>query len=135
MLYLLYMKYFLDDIEKLTEENTNYRKILFTTKNSQLVVMSIEPGDEIGEEIHELDQFIRLEKGSGEAILNDSTHPIKEDFAIVIPSGTKHNIINTGNIPLKLYTIYSPPEHKFNTIHETKADEREEHFDGTTDLD
>jgi len=96
--------------------------------------MSIEPGDEIGNEIHELDQFIRIEEGEARAVLNNGKdeYSLKEDFSIVIPAGTWHNVLNTGDTALKLYSIYSPPEHMVGTIHKTKANEQEEHFDGVT---
>lgn len=129
------MKGYVVDIEKATKENKNFRKVLYTAKNSQLVVMSLKPGEEIGEEVHELDQFIRIEKGKGKAILDDVEHKIKDDYAIVIPAGTKHNIINTSkDDEMKLYTIYSPPEHRDGVIHKTKADAMadDEHFDGKT---
>ncbi len=120
------------NIEKETLYNENFRKVLYTANYSQLVVMSIEPGYDIGMEVHGLDQFIRIEQGKGKAVLNGQEYDIEDDFAIVIPAGTEHNIINTGDVPLKLYTIYSPPEHKDGTIHRTKADAEEEHFDGNT---
>ncbi len=124
------------DIEDATKENNNFRKVLYTAKNSQLVVMSIKPGEDIGEEIHELDQFIRIEKGKGKVILNDVKHPIEDDFAIIIPAGVKHNVINTAKCGvLKLYTVYSPPEHKDGIIHSTKKDaldDEDDHFDGKT---
>ncbi len=126
------MKGYIANIEKETKENTDYRRVLYTAKNSQLVVMSIAPGDEIGAEVHELDQFIRIEEGQGKAILDGAEHEIEDDFAIVIPAGMDHNIINTGDEDLKLYSVYSPPEHKEGTVHKTKADEVEEHFDGET---
>ncbi|MFP4539743.1 MAG: cupin domain-containing protein [Candidatus Paceibacterota bacterium] len=127
------MKGYIVDIEKETEENNDYRRVLYTAKNCQLVVMSIEPGDEIGEEVHELDQFIRIEEGKGKVILNkEEEHEIKDDWAVVIPAGVWHNVINTGDEPLKLYTIYAPPEHKDGVVQKTKADEYEEHFDGVT---
>lgn len=126
------MKGYITNIEKTTLENTFYRKVLYTTKNSQLVLMSIEPGDEIGEEIHQLDQFIRIEQGTAKVVLDDVEHTLEDDFAVVIPRGTKHNVINIGDKALKLYSIYTPPEHKDGTIHETKADDAEEHFDGVT---
>ena len=126
------MKGFVNNIEKLTLENSDYRRVLYTAKNSQLVLMNIQPGDEIGEEIHHLDQFLRLEQGSGKAILDDVEHEISADFAVIVPAGTKHNFINTGSEELKLYTVYSPPNHLDKTIHKTKADEVEEHFDGVT---
>ncbi len=129
------MKGYVVDIEKETKKNKNFRKVLYTAKNSQLVVMSLEPGEDIGEEVHELDQFIRIEKGKGKAILDDVEHKIKDDYAIVIPAGTKHNIINTSkDEEMKLYTIYSPPEHRDGVVHKTKADAMadDEHFDGKT---
>lgn len=127
------MKGFIVNIEKETTENTDYRRVLYTGRYTQLVVMSIEPGDEIGNEMHGLDQFIRIEEGQAKAILNNSDeHELKDDDAIVIPANTWHNVINTGDTQLKLYTLYSPPEHKDGTIHKTKADEEEEHFDGKT---
>lgn len=126
------MKGFVDNIEKRTLENTNYREVLYTTKHSQLVIMNLQPGDEIGEEVHDLDQFIRFEQGSGKVILDDIEHDVTDDWAVVIPAGTKHNVINTGSNELKLYSVYSPPEHKDKTIHATKADDKEEHFDGIT---
>ncbi len=126
------MKGFIDTIEKITLENTDYRRVLYTARHSQLVVMSIEPGDEIGEEVHTLDQFIRIEQGSADVILDDTVYKVKDDFAIVIPEGMRHNVINTGTTALKLYSIYSPPEHKDGIVQKTKADEKEEHFDGVT---
>lgn len=129
------MKGYVVDIEKVTKENKNFRKVLYTAKNSQLVVMSLNPGEEIGEEVHELDQFIRIEKGKGKAVLDDAEHKIKDDYAIVIPAGTKHNIINTSkDDEMKLYTIYSPPQHRDGVIHKTKADAMadNEYFDGKT---
>ena len=120
------------NIEKETLENENFRKVLYTSNYSQLVVMSIEPGYDIGMEVHGLDQFIRIESGKGKAILNGQEYEIEDDWAVVIPAGVEHNIVNTGDEPLKLYTIYSPPEHKDGTIHKTKADAEEEHFDGKT---
>jgi len=126
-------KGFIVNIEKETLENTDYRRVLYTAKNCQLVVMNIEPGDEIGEEVHELDQFIRIEEGVAKVILNKTEeHELKDDFAVIIPADTSHNVINTGDVPLKLYSIYSPPEHKGSTVHVTKESEQEEHFDGVT---
>ncbi len=126
-------KGFITNIEEATLENNDYRRVLYTAQNCQLVVMSIEPGDEIGEETHSLDQFIRIEKGSAKVILNKTEeHEVEDDYAVIIPAGACHNVINTGDVPLKLYSVYSPPEHKDGTIHATKADEAEEHFDGVT---
>ena len=129
------MKGHISNIEKETLENENFRKVLYTAKNSQLVLMSLLPGEEIGEETHELDQFIRIEAGIGKAILDGVEHNLEDGSAVVIPEGTKHNIINTSSSePLKLYSVYSPPEHKDGTIHTTKdeAENNEEHFDGKT---
>jgi mannose-6-phosphate isomerase-like protein (cupin superfamily) len=100
------------NIEKLTKRNTSYRKVLFTTKQMQLVVMSLFPDEEIGTEIHpKTTQFIRIEKGKGVAYINNKTYHLKDGVCIMIPAGTKHNIINTGKSKLKIYTLYSPPEH------------------------
>lgn len=126
------MKGHITNIEKETRENTDYRRVLYTAKNSQLVLMSLEPGEEIGKETHHLDQFLRFEEGEGKVILDDVEHDVSDGFAVVIPQGTKHNVINTGSTTLKLYSLYSPPEHKDGTVHHTKADEKEEHFDGVT---
>jgi len=127
------MKGFIVNIEEETIKNEDYRRVLYTGRYSQLVVMNIAPGDEIGNEIHGLDQFIRIEEGEAKVILNNTDeNEIKDDYAIVIPANTWHNVINTGDKPLKLYTVYSPPEHKNGTIHKTKSDESEEHFDGET---
>ena len=113
---------YVTNIEQETLENENFRKVLFTAKNSQLVVMSLKPGEEIGEETHHLDQFIRFETGEGEVVLDGKKHNVEDDWAVVIPAGTRHNVINRGNKPLKLYTIYSPPEHADGTVHRTKAE-------------
>jgi mannose-6-phosphate isomerase-like protein (cupin superfamily) len=129
------MKGYVVDIEKATKENKNYRKVLYTAKNSQLVVMSLRPGEDIGEEMHDLDQFIRIEKGKGKAVLDGAEHKIEDDYAVVIPSGTRHNIINTSNDEeMKLYSVYSPPEHRDGVVHKTKADALadDEEFDGRT---
>jgi len=126
------MKGYVKNIEEETLNNTDYRRALYTAKNSQLVVMNIQPGDEIGMEVHELDQFIRIEQGSGKAILDDVEHALEDDFAVVIPAGMNHNIINTGTEEMKLYTIYSPPEHVKDVLQKTKADEYDEHWDGKT---
>jgi len=126
-------KGYLDDIEKVTKENVDYRRVLYTGKHSQLVVMSLRPGEEIGNEVHELDQFIRFEEGEAKVILNnEQEHEVKNDWAVIIPAGVWHNVVNIGESDLKLYTIYSPPEHQKNVLQPTKADEKEEHFDGQT---
>ncbi len=126
------MKGYVTNIEEATKENINFRKVLYTAKNSQLVVMSIPAGDDIGAEVHELDQFIRIEEGSGTAVLDGVEHKIEAEYAIVIPAGTNHNVINTGTTDMKLYSVYSPPEHLDGVVHPTKADAEEEHFDGHT---
>lgn len=123
------------NIEKASEENENFRKVLYTAKNSQLVLMSLKPGEEIGEEVHNLDQFIRCEVGKGKTILNGVESLIEDGFSVVIPAGVKHNIINTSqDSAMKLYTIYSPPNHRDRVIHKTKveAEADDEHFDGKT---
>lgn len=110
------------NIEEATLRNENYREVLYTGPDSQLVVMSIPPGVEIGEEAHDLDQFVRVEAGEGIATLAGEEHAISDGHAIVVPKGTLHNIRNTGGVPLKLYTIYTAPEHPEGTVHRTKED-------------
>jgi len=112
------------NIEKKSLENEYFRQVLFTGSHSQLVVMSIAPGEDIGMETHDdVDQFIRIEAGTGSAILNGEKHNLKDGSAVVIPAGTEHNIVNSSRSePLKLYTIYSPPEHPPGTVHKTKAE-------------
>lgn len=127
------MKGFIVNIEKESLENNNFRKVLYTAKNSQLVLMSLKPMEEIGLEVHNLDQFIRVEKGEGKAILDGAEHNLEDGSAVVVPAGVNHNIINTSDkIELKLYTIYSPPNHRDGIIHITKeqAMADEEEFDG-----
>ncbi len=123
------------NIEVETQNNNNFRKVLYTTKNSQLVVMSLQPKEEIGAEVHQLDQFIRIEKGRGKSVLNGKEYEISDGFAVVVPAGTEHNIINTSETEsMKLYTVYSPPNHRDGVVHETKvqAESDDEHFDGKT---
>src|SRR3989338_8979124 len=125
------MKGYIANIEKLSLENNDFRRVLYTAKNSQLVVMSLKPKEDIGMEVHNLDQFIRIEEGEGKAVLNDIERDIKEDDAVIVPAGANHNIINTSdNKNLKLYTVYSPPNHRDALIHPTKADAMadDEHF-------
>lgn len=129
------MKGFVADIEELTEENEDFRRVLYTGKALQLVLMAIQPGEEIGEEVHEdRDQFFRVEEGEGEVWIDGQRTPIEDDTAVIVPAGAKHNVVNTGEEVLRLYTLYAPPEHKDGTVRATKkdADEREEHFDGKT---
>ena len=135
--YNLNMKGYIANIEKLSLGNEYFREVLYTAKNSQLVVMSLKPNEEIGEETHRLDQFIRCEIGIGKAILDGVGNLISDGFIVVVPAGTRHNIINTSSDkPMKLYTLYSPPNHIDGTIHKTKADaeadEKHDHFDGKT---
>jgi mannose-6-phosphate isomerase-like protein (cupin superfamily) len=112
------------NIEKETMQNDNFRKVLNTAKHSQLVVMSLLPGEEIGTEVHDLDQFIRFESGRGKVILDGKEHRVEDDWAVVIPAGVEHNVINTSDREkMKLYSIYSPPEHPEGTVHPTKADD------------
>jgi len=129
------MKGFVDDIEGLTDKNKDFRRVLYTGKHVQLVLMSIRKGDEIGEEVHEdRDQFFRVESGKGAVVIDDETTKIRAGDGIIVPAGAKHNVINTGKKRLKLYTLYGPPEHKDGIVEKTKeeAEENEEHFDGTT---
>lgn len=129
------MQGFVADIEKLTVENTDFRRVLYTGKYLQLVLMTLQPGDEIGAEVHEdRDQFFRIESGSGEVRIDGKATPIKDDDAIIVPAGARHNVVNTGDKPLMLYTLYGPPEHRDGVVHKTKAeaDAHEEHFDGKT---
>ncbi|MBP9822111.1 MAG: cupin domain-containing protein [Candidatus Pacebacteria bacterium] len=130
------MKGYITNIEQDSIDNNNFRKVLYTSKNSQLVLMSLQPNEDIGEEIHHLDQFIRCEAGQGKAILDGVEHEVKDGTAIVVPAGAKHNIINTSSdSQMKLYTVYSPANHRDGVVHVTKADalaDEEEHFDGTT---
>ena len=128
------MKGFVKDIESLAVRNTDFRQVLYTAKHCQLVVMALKPKEEIGSEVHKLDQFLRVEEGSGEAVLDGVRTAIRAGFAIVVPAGATHNIINTGNAPLKLYTLYSPPNHRDGVVHHTRADAEAdtEHFDGKT---
>jgi mannose-6-phosphate isomerase-like protein (cupin superfamily) len=117
------------NIEEATLQNSDYRRVLYTGKNLQLVLMSIAPGDEIGSEVHEdHDQFIRVESGTGVAVLNGERSQLSDGSAVVVPAGVEHNVVNSStDTPLRLYTIYSPPEHKDGTLHRTKADEPADH--------
>ena len=129
------MKGFVDDIEKRTEENDDFRRVLYTGKEMQLVLMALKPGEEIGSEVHEdRDQFFRVEAGRGEVVIDGNTSQVQADMAMIVPAGARHNVRNTGDVPLKLYTLYAPPEHREGTVHATKAeaDADHEHFDGKT---
>lgn len=128
------MKGYVTNIEQDTIKNENFRKVLYTAKHSQLVLMTLQPGEEIGAEVHQLDQFFRFEKGVGVVVIDGVEHIVSDGFAVIVPEGAEHNVINTGTEPLRLYTLYSPPEHRDGTVHETKAiaQANEEHFDGRT---
>ena len=128
------MKGFVKDIEALATKNDRFRQVLYTARHCQLVLMALKPKEEIGAEVHELDQFFRVEEGSGEAVLDGVRTAIRAGFAVLVPAGTNHNIINTGSGPMKLYTLYSPPNHRDGVVHHTRADAEadNEHFDGKT---
>lgn len=129
------MKGYIQNIETETTANNNFRRVLYTAKNSQLVLMSLKPTEEIGEEIHDVDQFFRFESGHGTVVIDGARHEVKDGFAVIVPSGAKHNVINTsGTEPLKLYTLYCPPHHKDQIVHTTKDDALKdtEHFEGHT---
>lgn len=128
------MNGYVSNIEEASLANGNFRQVLYTAKNCQLVLMSLKPGEDIGEEIHDGDQFLRIEKGAGQAILNGNVHELKDGSAVVVPAGVKHNFINTGPTELKLYSLYAPPHHQDKTIHSSKNDalSDDEHFDGQT---
>jgi mannose-6-phosphate isomerase-like protein (cupin superfamily) len=129
------MKGYVDDIEKVTLGNTDFRRVLYTGANLQLVLMTLQPGEQIGEETHDdRDQFFRIEEGKGEILIDGRRHQVEDDFAVIVPAGARHNVINSGSAPLKLYTIYGPPEHRDGVVHRTRSDALadEEHFDGAT---
>ncbi|MGN6249914.1 MAG: cupin domain-containing protein [Ginsengibacter sp.] len=130
------MKGFKINIEKATEENNNFRKVLYTASHSQLVLMTLKPNEEIGKEVHPgNDQFFRIESGHGKCTIDEHEYDLKEGDAIVIPAGAEHNVINTSNSkPMKMYTIYSPAHHKDGIVRATKyeAETMEEEFDGVT---
>ena len=129
------MKGYVDDIEKVTLANTDFRHVLYTGANLQLVLMTLQPGEEIGEETHDdRDQFFRIEEGQGEILIDGRRHPVEDDFAVIVPAGARHNVVNSGSVPLKLYTIYGPPEHRDGVVHRTRSNALadEEHFDGAT---
>lgn len=128
------MKGFVKNIEEIANNNKDFRKVLYTAKNCQLVVMALKPKEEIGAEVHKLDQFFRVEEGTGEAVLDGVRTAIKAGFAVLVPAGTNHNIINTGSAPMKLYTLYAPPNHRDGVVHLTRAEAEKdtEHFDGKT---
>ena len=129
------MKGFIGDIEDRTGQNRDFRRVLYTGPHLQLVLMSIEPGGEIGEEVHEeTDQFFRVEEGQGETVIDGLATAIIDGVALLIPAGARHNIRNTGQKPLKVYTLYAPPHHEDGTVHRTRAEAElaSEHFAGKT---
>ena len=129
------MRGFVDDIEELTERNTDFRRVIYTSRNMQLVLMALQPGEDIGEEVHEkVDQFFRVEDGEGEILIDGAVSRIKSDMAMIVPAGARHNVRNTGDKPLRLYTLYGPPQHRDGVAYPTKGDAEaaHEHFDGKT---
>jgi len=130
------MKGFIQNIERMTLENDNFRKVLYTAKYSQLVLMSLKPGEEIGTEVHlDNDQFFRFEKGKGKVIIDGTESLVKDGVAVIIPAGAEHNVINTSSAEsLKIYTVYSPAHHRDGVVHGTKevAESDDEEFDGKT---
>lgn len=129
------MRGFVEDIERATLENEDYRRVLYTGQHLQLVLMTLRPGEEIGEEVHDdRDQFFRVEEGEGEITIDDARHAVQADHAMIVPAGARHNVKNVGAAPLRLYTLYGPPEHRRDVVHHTKAeaDRDHEHFDGKT---
>ena len=131
------MKGYCDNIEKRTVENEDFRRVLYTGHNLQLVLMTLPPGCDIGEEVHpDRDQFFRIEEGSGVVKIDGVDNRVEDDFAVIVPAGARHNVINTGSAPLRLYTIYGPPEHKDGIVQATKeeaeARHQDEEWDGKT---
>jgi mannose-6-phosphate isomerase-like protein (cupin superfamily) len=128
------MKGFVDNIGRLSEGNTDFRRVLYTGQHLQLVLMALAPDEEIGLEVHQdRDQFFRVEAGDGETTIDGTTHHVTADFAMIVPAGARHNVRSVGSEPLKLYTLYGPPEHRDRVVHRTmaEADDAPEHFDGT----
>ena len=124
------MKGYCDNIEQRTVENDNFRQVIYTGKHLQLVVMTLPPGCDIGEEVHDdRDQFFRFEEGKGVVDIDGVENPVEDDFAVIVPAGARHNVRNTGSGPLRLYTVYGPPEHLDGVIHATKADAEARHHD------
>ncbi|AUB80196.1 cupin domain-containing protein [Candidatus Thiodictyon syntrophicum] len=128
------MKGYVKDLEGVAVENEDFRRVLYTAKNCQLVVMALKPKEDIGMEVHQLDQFFHVKEGSGVALVDGVSTAIRPGFAVLVPAGTQHNIINTGTVALKLYTLYAPPNHRDGVIHHTRADAQadHEHFNGQT---
>ena len=131
------MKGYVDNIETVTVANEDFRRVLYTGAHLQLVLMTLKPGEEIGEEVHEdRDQFFRIEEGKGEVHIDGKANPVEDDFAVIVPAGARHNVVNTGSAPLRLYTLYGPPEHRDGVVHKDKAqatrDHDNDHWDGKT---
>ncbi|HEX6313669.1 MAG TPA: cupin domain-containing protein [Gemmatimonadaceae bacterium] len=129
------MRGFIDNIQTLTGQNRDFRRVVYTARHIQLVLMTLEPGAEIGEEVHpDTDQFFRVEEGRGEVMIEGAMTRVERDMVIIVPAGARHNIRNTGKLPLKVYTLYAPPHHADGTVHHTKveADKSTEHFAGIT---
>ena len=131
------MKGYCDDIERVTTGNDDFRRVLYTGKHLQLVLMTLQPGEEIGEEVHDdRDQFFRIEEGQGEVRIDGTANRVEDDFAVIVPAGARHNVVNTGDAPLRFYTLYGPPEHKDGVVHKNKAqaerDHDNDHWDGET---
>lgn len=122
------------DIEKETVENKDFRKVLYTGEHIQLVLMTLKPGEDIGMEVHDVDQFFRFEKGTGKVIINDTEYNVKDGDSVIIPAGSEHNVINTGSGTLNMYTLYAPPHHEVGTEHTTKeeAEMADEEWQGKT---
>ena len=119
-----------EDIEQQTKSNTDFRRVLYTGKKLQLVLMTLRPGEEIGSEVHDdRDQFFRFEEGSGKVDIDDNVHDVVDGSGVIVPAGARHNVRNTGDAPLKLYTLYGPPEHKDKVVQATKADADKRHHD------
>ena len=128
------MKGFCDNIETLTVENEDFRRVLYTGQNLQLVLMTLPPGCDIGEEVHdERDQFFRFEKGVGIVDIDGLENHVEDDSAVIVPAGARHNVRNVGSEPLRLYTIYSPPEHIDGIVHATREEAQERHRDEECD--
>ena len=127
-------KGFVQNIEKLTQRNEDFRRVLYTAKNLQLVLMSLPPGEDIGLETHDVDQFFRIEQGTGEVLIDGHRSPIGPGSAVIVPAGSQHDIFNTGTTALKVYTIYAPPKHRDGVVEHTKAEAGRAHetFDGKT---
>jgi len=129
------MKGYCDNIEERTVENDDFRRVLYTGRHLQLVLMTLQPGEEIGEEVHEdRDQFFRFEEGEGAVKIDGVENPVKADFAVIVPAGARHNVVNRGSKPLRLYTIYGPPEHVDRLVERTRAEAMATHeeWDGKT---